>query len=560
MNPKLSWRQQAVSVALLGATLISGCSGDSSPDSGLISTTPNSGSQAAEPNAQVTARFAEALQADTVDSSTFVVDQEGAAVAGTVSYDANEHEARFVASAPLEFLTPYRATLSGSILTSDGQPIDSAQWHFRTRDGRWSDEVALPKAIADAETREFGGLAFGPDGRSWLVWEELRGGSASVWVAQRQAGGSAWDTPVRLFLDDLGAIDTMHYPVHLQPRIAINAHGVATVVWQELNRPGEDDPVQSYIWAARWDGSAWSEAERIGAPGVGSGSSALVAVDGGDHSLVVWNQSVLAEGAVQLWAQRFTNGTGWSTPEKIGEARPWETRLEMAADGSARAIWQESNATNLWAADFDGQGTWTSPTRLVTTAIPGSFTSQQRPDHSSVVVWTQNEGNRLTSQWWSIRQADGQWTSAARLDDDMESHDIAVTPTGDILMGYVKAVEGSNAEVYTRRLAAGSGSWTTPVRLVSQTGAAPASRQIKIAVDDKGRGLLAFEQFLTTGSEHRLWTSRLADPSGDSWSEPQQRLDKNRLLTGLVVGPHGRASLVLRREDMGEDFADMRFD
>jgi len=42
-----------------------------------------------------------------------------------------------------------------------------------------------------------------------------------------------------------------------------------------------------------------------------------------------------------------------------------------------------------------------------------------------------------------------------------------------------------------------------------------------------------------------LWTSRLAEPTGDAWSTPELAADATYSLLDLVGGPFGRAVLVM---------------
>jgi len=65
-----------------------------------------------------------------------------------------------------------------------------------------------------------------------------------------------------------------------------------------------------------------------------------------------------------------------------------------------------------------------------------------------------------------------------------------------------------------------------------------------MVLDHLGRGVMAIEQVRNDNSR-RLWTSRLAEPTGDAWSTPELAADATYSLLDLVGGPFGRAVLVM---------------
>jgi len=82
--------------------------------------------------------------------------------------------------------------------------------------------------------------------------------------------------------------------------------------------------------------------------------------------------------------------------------------------------------------------------------------------------------------------------------------------------------------------------------------AAAGSTNIRLVLDHKGRGVMVFH-----AGSNGLWSSRLADPAGDAWSEPQLAIE-SRGLVDLIGGPAGRAVLVMVTGD--ETYSDLRFE
>jgi hypothetical protein len=554
MNPGMSWRRHAASFVLLGAALLAGCGGDSSTDSGLIETSPDSGSQDAAPGTNVTARFAEALRVDTVNSSTVQVDQDGTPVGGTVSYDSGDHEIRFTPAAPLDMLTSYRASLSEAILSSDGQPIEPATWNFRTRDGEWQAEDLLPTVVDEPESREFGAHVYAPDGSLWAIWAE-RDGAARVWASRRTSAG--WDEPAEIatvYIENFDLISS----VDLMPTMAMNSEGAAVAVWVYPKREDFDSPRVDELWSARWDGTAWSAPERIGVT-TGRAYGAKVALDDSGNALVAWRQdSDEWPENVPLLAQRYVAGAGWQSPQELAgtEASAYHWQLDAQRDGSALIAWTDRDAGMISAARFSPSTGWTDASALGTTAVASNLVARQRPDGSALLVWTQPEATGVTSQWSSILQANGIWLSATRLDGDMEMHDLAVSPSGEARLAYSKASGG--VQVLTRRLPPDASEWLAAQQVAAFSESTQyVQHPVRLVLDHKGRGVMAIEQIRNDNSR-RLWTSRLADPAGDDWSTAEQLSDESESLEDLVGGPSGRAVLVKQVD--ADDFADVRFE
>ena len=88
----------------------------------------------------VTATFSEAVDSETVVSTTFTVD----GITGTVVYDGASQTATFYPSAPLETSTTYTARLNTGVTDNSGNPLPSEYaWSFETV-GDVAIKVTLP--------------------------------------------------------------------------------------------------------------------------------------------------------------------------------------------------------------------------------------------------------------------------------------------------------------------------------------------------------------------------------------------------------------------------------
>lgn len=129
-------------VILMGVA-IGACSGDDDDGGGssgggsaptVVSTFPASGAAAVSLNTNIIARFSEAMNASTLNSTTFLVTGPGTTpVAGTVSYDAINRVADFLPSAALAASTLYTATVTTGAKDSGGTSLAADySWTFTT--------------------------------------------------------------------------------------------------------------------------------------------------------------------------------------------------------------------------------------------------------------------------------------------------------------------------------------------------------------------------------------------------------------------------------------------
>jgi methionine-rich copper-binding protein CopC len=93
----------------------------------VVATSPANGATGVPTSSAVTITFSEAVDASTVSATTITmrVTTSGAAVAGTVGYNATTHVATFTPSAPLTQNTSYTVTVSGSIRDPAGNVMGS---------------------------------------------------------------------------------------------------------------------------------------------------------------------------------------------------------------------------------------------------------------------------------------------------------------------------------------------------------------------------------------------------------------------------------------------------
>ena len=91
------------------------------------------GGQDAPVSTTVTVTFSEDLDASTVGANALQLQGPNGPIAGSVSYDAQKHQLSFTPDAPLQSLTTYAVTLSGTVADKAGNPIgQDVNWNFST--------------------------------------------------------------------------------------------------------------------------------------------------------------------------------------------------------------------------------------------------------------------------------------------------------------------------------------------------------------------------------------------------------------------------------------------
>ncbi|WP_286220884.1 Ig-like domain-containing protein [Marinobacter apostichopi] len=220
------------------------------------------------------------------------------------------------------------AQFDGSRTNIWGNRFDGSAWGTASRiQTDIASEAAAPQ------------IAINPDGQAFAVWIQSDGTRDNIWA--NRFDGNAWGTAEQIETDNAGGASG--------PQIALDADGGAIAVWQQF------DGARNNIWANRFDGGAWGAAEQIETDNAGSAVAPQIALDAKGRALAVWHQSDGSRN--HIWANRF-DGNTWREAElietdEINRAR--SPQVAFDADGRAIAVWQQSDGArdNIWANRFE---------------------------------------------------------------------------------------------------------------------------------------------------------------------------------------------------------------
>jgi hypothetical protein len=209
--------------ALLLVVIAAGCGDHDKNSSGgppggpltpptVVSETPLTGATGVCPNnALITATFSKAMNAATINTTTFTLTIGGASVAGTVTYNATTNIATFTPAASLVLNTTYTAMITTGAADTFGNPLAAnLMWTFKTA----AVACAAPSSIVLGSACSFGILAATPSVTN--VGPTIVTGDVGVWPAASVVGFPP---------------GTLTGTVHLGDSVAMTAQGDLTTAY-----------------------------------------------------------------------------------------------------------------------------------------------------------------------------------------------------------------------------------------------------------------------------------------------------------------------------------------
>lgn len=297
-----------------------------------------------------------------------------------------------------------------------------------------------------------------------------------------------------------------------QPSIAADGGGNAFAAWSQMSGTRSD------MYAARYtSGSGWNTPELIETNNSGSASLPHIAASSNGSAVAVWLHFDGARFAV--WANRHAPGAGWGIAEPIEANGPGDARAARVAldgQGNAIAVWQQYAGTrsNIWANRYVPGSGWGTAV-LIETSDRDGFNPEiaVHAGGDAVVVWHQSGGGQYDI--WANRYVAGTgWSSAQLLETDDRADaqfpDVAVDSAGNAIAVWQQS-DGARHSIWASRLGTG-GTWSVPALLEDQD-LGPAERP-RIAFDGSGNAIAVWHQ--VEGSLTSIWANRYV--AGTGWA------------------------------------------
>lgn len=255
----------------------------------------------------------------------------------------------FEGSVPLdgggEVTGAHAATSAGNHLVvvwteSDGTSASVYATRYDAADESWTSPEPLESEDTDAAHPR---VAIDDEGNAVAVWLQANSGGsgARVWASRFDAASGTWTAGAPV--DATDAVDAEA----AAPQVAMDASGDAVAVWVRLE--GSDYRVRS----SRLSGGVWQAAQGLESDLAGTALEPRVAMDGAGNATVVWTQDV---GRGVIWARRYATASGWASATKLQSSSTGDgSAPRVAMDGSATVTaWVEttSSGTQVWTSVF----------------------------------------------------------------------------------------------------------------------------------------------------------------------------------------------------------------
>jgi hypothetical protein len=200
----------------------------------------------------------------------------------------------------------------------------------------WANSGAAPTQAGTAFNPQ---IALNATGSAVVVWVQSCRKRASIWSNRYAAAGQAWGAAQQIDADSVG--------VPLCVQVAMDTSGNALMVWEQMN--GERVSINASRYLAQ---VGWGKARVIDAVNAGDALAPKLAMDASGNATAVWQQF---DGNYRgIWTNRYTLGAGWGVPRLVkidnaGDA--FDPQVAVDASGNAVAVWQQIYGTrfNIWA-------------------------------------------------------------------------------------------------------------------------------------------------------------------------------------------------------------------
>jgi uncharacterized protein YheU (UPF0270 family) len=212
-------------------------------------------------------------------------------------------------------------------------------------------------------------LAVSHNGHAIVLWKQVSSSSTYEVYASRYTPAGGWEAAQ--VIDTAPRIVDGH---HRLPKIAMDRHGNAIVVWSEFDSTTTDFSVfaQRYIPSAGWQAPQKIDTV-IGSNNILKDGFAHIAFDNNGNALAVWSEA--AQGVSQMYASRFTSAGVWETAQSVLNATGAYTYASDVAfdpNGNAMLVWIQGPTVGevpkgVFASRYTAAGGWEASQRISST-------------------------------------------------------------------------------------------------------------------------------------------------------------------------------------------------
>ena len=390
-------------------------------------------------------------------------------------------------------------------------------------------------------------LAVNRNGDAISLWEQSDGapnGTTLKVFSRRYQAATGWQAPVavpgatiffgndlvggRLLLDDAGVATWVRTDLQTRRNTASTGWGAAfsppnlrfsqslSSAVMDANgniavlRSGSDIEYNTLPAGGQW-GSAWT---RIDNAGSAVSEYARLALSANGSALAVWRESNPGDSNYSMKAARYTAASGWSAPESIEtlftnvtDALP---ALAIDAQGNGIAMWQQGNNNTVHYNIYRAASGWQGAVEVTgqnNQLGSAGIDLVMTPDGRAVAAWD-GGGCFACLNTMQYNPATG-WAAPVEVETYNINRRLRIDDSGRAVMVYSpRIVTSLNFDLVTRSLTFG-GQWSAATFIETAAGGVVDNPQF--AMTPSGQGVVTWTQndVATTGARKSLWSAVL---------------------------------------------------
>lgn len=494
----------------------------------VVLTDPQDGHEVPYLTAQLSAYFSEEMDAATINTDTFTLENPRGKVAGSVSYSTNKATLD-ITDQRLDLNSRYTATITDYAQDSSGlRMAQEYSWKFITLDGSWNG-TTLIESIYRASA-PYPHIAVDSKGNAIAVWQQYDGSRYNIWANRFDTLSRNWQGAILIETDNTGSAHN--------PQIAVDKNGNAIVVWYQYDGSRYNILANYFdVLSGNWQGSVLIENDNAG-----SASSPQIAVNSSGNAVAVWYQS---DGTrYNIWANYFDPLTGnWQGAVLIesDEGTADNPKIAINDSGNAVAIWWQyiDSRRSIYTNYFNTTtGHWQSSPTLIEHDNTGDADSPQITMTNSgdaIAVWRQFDGIEYSIYTNSFNASTGSWNNSPTLLEHDDANyafypKIALDRSGNAITVWYQS-DGTRYNIWANRFDAINNRWQSTPTLLEHDNTDDA-RSPDITMDSSGNAIVLWYQ--SDGIRYNILANRF-DAITNSWQSTPTLLEHDN--TGDAKSP-----------------------
>lgn len=378
------------------------------------------------------------------------------------------------------------------------------------------------------------------------------GGGGDSATPEPPAPTNPWTWPV--------ALDTSATQNSVDPSVAVDGRGNTLAVWSQSLATRQGIMESSYLPGSGWGSGGLLESKS------GDATQPRIAMNASGLGTVVWARG--AKGSRSIEAFNYIPSVGFDGLVEAVSDGNQDCRLPsvaMDASGNAVAIWTQFDGfhDHVWTATFKPATGWTLPLQVDMATGEDAFAAavSMGPNGDAVVVWEQTP-NLTAGPYavWACQYVLGQgWTQPACVQYGTgNAGNPAVAVNGSVAQAVWSETSdgGASYRIYGSRLLLSSGHWSVPVPL---SAGQAYSDWPTVALDQAGNAIVAWDQEVATNS---YCVAAVRGNANGGWTAPQTFAfgDKNAGVPVAALNDAGVGAIVWNRDSGANiDLCGVRF-